>query len=122
MSAGEDVVTDAEKIRSYGLFDLHSSLPGLLKDLAAFLEQHELPSPMDLTTSFDDQRGWTATFRLQPRDFLRVFASYPVPPTIERDGDQLHIEVALRAGRARCSFALDRAAASLTPEGLLLRW
>lgn len=119
MSSAHDA---AARIRAIGLFDLQPTLPGLLGAIAAFCETHAIRAPRDVRWTEDRSRGFLAQLELEPADFFRVAAGYPMPVrlTLTAAG-QLQLETDLRAGVLRTTVAHDALEGHVTPEGLLFR-
>jgi|JI7StandDraft_1071085.scaffolds.fasta_scaffold861377_2 hypothetical protein len=113
---------EADAIRAVGLFDLHDHLAGLLKAVAAFLEQHRISAPVSYAHRHSESRGWQADLELRPADFQRVLRDYPMPVTIEPHPGQpgaLWLRTELRAGTLSASLPLP-SAGLMRAEGLVI--
>jgi hypothetical protein len=111
----------AERMRAAGLFDLQPTLPGLLAEVARFLERHRIEAPVSFTWSRDPSRGWTADLQLDPSDLLRVFVDWPMPVQLSVDGEALVLRTEARAAHLSARLPLGATTGEITAQGLVLR-
>jgi hypothetical protein len=110
-----------ERLRALGLFDLQPQLAGLLREVADFLQRHNVSTPLRFEHRHDPSRGWVADIELAPADFQRVFHDWPMPVKAWHDQEgRLHLEAELRAGRLRCVVPINDVEARMTPHGVMI--
>lgn len=121
-----DTPSDAERMQRVGLFNTHETLAGLLREVAAFLDQHGIASPHRFEHHRHANRGWQVELALAPADFLRILTDYPMPirfDLVQEEADaprRVRLETDVRAGRLSTVIPLHQLAGRITSEGLLL--
>ncbi|HMV65937.1 MAG TPA: hypothetical protein PKA64_03725 [Myxococcota bacterium] len=110
-----------ERLRALGLFDLQPQLAGLLREVAEFLQRHQIQHPLRFEHRHDPSRGWVADLELSSADFQRVFHDWPMPIKAYHDQEgRLHLEAELRAGRLRCVVPIHEVEARMSPHGVVI--
>jgi len=91
-------MTDPDRMRAVGLFDLNDSFPALLAACAEFFERHNIAEPVAFRPHHHESRGWQAEIELDWSTFCRVLDGYPLGADLSVEGQQLVARATLRAG------------------------
>lgn len=112
-----------DQVRDFGLYELQSSLPGLLSEVVRFFEKHQIDKPLAFRP-VEGARGWMAEIDLSWSDLCRILDGFPIAAgwRIEQmEGiDTLIVELELRCGRIRSMISKEHIDARMTENGLLL--
>lgn len=112
-----------QRMREIGLFDLQTTLPGLLQEVILFLQKHGLDSPRSFEPR-ETTRGWRAFIELEWADFCRVLDQYPLDGdwVLTQDGEEtlLQVSVELRAAVLTTTIPKRMLSARVRHGGLML--
>ena len=111
------------RVREFGLYNLQSTLPGLLAEVVTFFKTHQIEKPLSFTP-VQGPRGWMAEIELTWADLCRVLQDFPIAASWQLasvDGTEvLVVDIELRSGRLRSMISKDSVDARMTSEGLIM--
>jgi hypothetical protein len=112
-----------ERVREFGLYELQSSLPGLLAEVVRFFGQHRINKPLAFTP-VEGSRGWRAEIDLSWADLCRILEEFPIAASWKLEKvegiETMVVDIELRCGRLRSMISKEHMDARMTSKGLLL--